>query len=876
MTSIASAGRDVELLRALADRIEQHDPGAFNNLGVLYFSKGLVSDAVEAFLRALALDPRMRTAARNLEIAASEPGACDGPLALLDKALERNPDDTDVARQRARLLRLIGRGAEAISALDALIADDADDAVSLFERGLIEQRAGDLRRAQRWFERASNASPDDPIPRLHLAEVLYHRGQNEQSLATLDALLESAPGMADAHLLRGFVLGDMGRHEAGLAAAEQAASINPALAALQPNLSLDALPGAGGSASDAPGVMLSVEPGSGMARYGLGLAFRQRGYFAEARREFERSIAYGEDARLSTHAIAELDLIAGQHDRARDAYDRLLAELPDEARYWNERGVALHQAGELDGAAESYRRALQIDPRYAIAYNNLGVALADAGEAAAAREALLRASEIDIALVCARLNLARWYARNRNPLAALGLLRELVAFHPTNGDVWHAMGLALGDLHRPAEAREAFVRAIEHQPDHAEARYALADVLHALGDADGAMRETQHALGLASMRGHSRLLVSIDLQRECPDAAGRLDLLALGSGVPLAGTRVDIESVAELLPEQVRAPAPPHAAAGSLAALAADCDSADTFAARGLHGEARERYQQVRMALGAPPPEDDTGSGEIWTRAATGEARSQCLLGAGAAALPLLRMLGAGSPRDPEILALFACASASASCGGDSLADDARTAMLRLLRLESSSAALLHFVGDAAVAIDDEPLALGFFRRALALDPSRPSPRVAIAAVLRRRGDLLAARLELVAALAVNPSWGDAVLELARVHRDADRPLDALGVLTRYLGNNATHIDGLVLLSEILMMLDHDADARIATSRVLRHAADHSGALWFEGLLLARQGRLRDAAVRWRRVVDKEAPDEFTARATTALAETPEALRLAS
>jgi len=41
MTSVAPDARDVELLRAMAHRIDQQDPGAFNNLGVLYFSKAL-------------------------------------------------------------------------------------------------------------------------------------------------------------------------------------------------------------------------------------------------------------------------------------------------------------------------------------------------------------------------------------------------------------------------------------------------------------------------------------------------------------------------------------------------------------------------------------------------------------------------------------------------------------------------------------------------------------------------------------------------------------------------------------------------------------------------------------------------------------------
>lgn len=856
MTATAPAGRDVELLRALSDRIEQHDPGAFNNLGVLYFSKGLLTDAVEAFLRALSLDPRMRTAGRNLEIAAAEPGACDAHLAALDTRLAGNPDDTDAQRQRARLLRLIGRHRDAIQALEALIAADPDDANALFERGLIEQRNGDLRRAQRWLERAVSAAPTDHVPRLHLAEVLYHRGQNEQSLDALDALLEIEPNAAEAHLLRGFVLGDMGHHEAGLAAARHAATINPALQTAQSDLSLDAVGIAAASAAASANGVLGIEPGGGLARYSLGLAFRQRGYFDEGRREFVRALEQGEDARLVRHAIAELDLIAGQHEAARDGYEGLLAENDGLARHWNEYGVALHQAGMLEPAADSYRRALRIDPRYALAYNNLGVALSDGGEASAAKEALGRAAELDSSLVPARLNLARWHAGHRDPLAALGILRELVAFHPANADAWHEMGLVLGDLHRPSDARDAFVRAIEARGDHAEARYALAEVLNVLGDTDGALRETQHALGLSSMRTQSRLTVVIDLQAECPEAVGAIDLLSLSGGTPLVGFTVDDSTVADLLPESVAA-----VESATTPSWIADCESADAFASSGLHGEALERYRRAREALSVADAQD---RGEPWQRAAKGEARSLCLLGNGHEALSLMRALGAVAPRDGEILALFACSAASASRRGEDTADPARTAMLRVLRLEVPSAALLHFTGDAAVLIGDESLALAFYRRALALDPTRPSPRVAIARLLRQRGDLLAARLELVAALAVIPSLADAILELARVHRDAKRPSDALGVLTRFLADHPTDIDGLVLLAETLVSLERDDDARVAVARVLRHAPDDAGGLWWDGELHARRGRTRDAIERWRRIPSDDA-SEFGARAAGAL-----------
>ena len=60
---------DLSALRSFARRIDPADAGAHNNLGVLYYHKGLIPEAVAAFQRALELDSRMSIAQANLEIA---------------------------------------------------------------------------------------------------------------------------------------------------------------------------------------------------------------------------------------------------------------------------------------------------------------------------------------------------------------------------------------------------------------------------------------------------------------------------------------------------------------------------------------------------------------------------------------------------------------------------------------------------------------------------------------------------------------------------------------------------------------------------------------------------------------------------------------
>jgi len=66
--------RDRAVLRGFSARVDPADAGAHNNLGVLYFNKGMLDEAVAAFTRALSIDPRMATAERNLHIAWRETG----------------------------------------------------------------------------------------------------------------------------------------------------------------------------------------------------------------------------------------------------------------------------------------------------------------------------------------------------------------------------------------------------------------------------------------------------------------------------------------------------------------------------------------------------------------------------------------------------------------------------------------------------------------------------------------------------------------------------------------------------------------------------------------------------------------------------------
>src|SRR5437773_1043304 len=194
-----------------------------------------------------------------------------------------------------------------------------------------------------------------------------------------------------------FVLGDLGRHQDARVASKRAIQLNPPLARAQTNLSLERYTAE--RKSQERRQRLAPEPqvveGNELAHYNLGLAFRQKGYYNEALKEYRLALERGEDRRLTLQAMAELHLLKRDLAAALELYDTLLREVPDSPKLWNERGVVLHQAGRPEAALASYRPAVAGDTDHAGAHYNLSFTLSNLAGFDGGLPATKRALELD-------------------------------------------------------------------------------------------------------------------------------------------------------------------------------------------------------------------------------------------------------------------------------------------------------------------------------------------------------------------------------------------------------------------------------------------------------------------------------------------------
>jgi tetratricopeptide (TPR) repeat protein len=647
--------------------------------------------------------------------------------------------------------------------------------------------------------------------------------------------IELNPENPDALYLIGFILGDLGRSEEAAEANRRAVMLNPTLVRAQANLSLQTY-----RHEVTPSHQQRTPAG---AHITLGRALRQKGYFQEALKEYEKAIEGGEANAEVLQAMLELYLLQRDTGAAIATADRFAREFSPTAKTWNGRGVALQLEGRHAEAEESYNRALEIDSSYPYAQNNIGVLIWHKSDTKNAINAFRRALQAPSPPVEARLNLALGLFRRKHIDLSLEAYRQVLSLAPEHPVAWNGIGLILVELEKYSDARNAFARAIQANPDFAEAHYNLSFTLSNLGDFSSALRETKRALSLDPMYTPQKLELAIELPHE---------EIRLTVAPPITETDESVDHVEDFhfdpaILEALFAVKPARAeqvtedpmagfnlardfitkglydrAQGEIArVLARGGDkivglvlAGDGFAAQGLHGEALERY---RRALETEPTNPF---------ARQGTARSLLALGRAEEARPYAEALVEAGSTDVNLLLLAAEARvASLDKAG------AREILVSLEQNQGRNANVLKRVGDLYAALGDSNEAIGAYRGSLAIDERQVETRVALGKLLAQAGDDTAAIRELESVLVTAPNHDAAVVELVGPYRRTGRSRSALPRVVALVRRDVYHFPALIALGEILIDLARESDALNAFERVLRFDPNHSEALRYYRLM---------------------------------------------
>jgi protein O-GlcNAc transferase len=334
--------------------------------------QGQAEQAMQAFRRAVELDPGNLGARINLGFVLNGREEFAEAKAVLQQAVELDPTNDDALYLLGTAELALDDEAAAMTSFRRALAVRPDFEPCRRDLCLILVRRGEHDAARR--QAALGIEADPRAVELHTIMGDLHRqaGELDQAVASFRTAQLLLPTAAHVHASLGEALQERGNLPEALACYQRALQLDPKLAVAMLNMGL--LLHRQGDLTEAVKIYrdaLAVAPDHIEVLSNLGSALTGLQRLPEACEVLNKAIRLAPD-----HVGAHINLgIAlwerSELDAALTSYRRALALRPDHAAAHGNLATVLQALGEHDAAIASYRSALSIEPDFADAQNNL-------------------------------------------------------------------------------------------------------------------------------------------------------------------------------------------------------------------------------------------------------------------------------------------------------------------------------------------------------------------------------------------------------------------------------------------------------------------------------------------------------------------------
>lgn len=399
-------------------------------LGRKRLNAGQSRGALEAWTRVLASEPEHRAALLGVARANHELGQLEPALAVLERLLKLDPDQSEAYYRRANVI--FDRDGAWKVAPD--LEREVDTAEGVFHRALVRQRARSFRGALDDYAEVLRRRPDYDAVYNNRGNLRADLGDYRGSLEDLSEAVRRYSS-AEALLNRASVLAKLGRAEEALADAEAA---------------------------------LEVDPKNVRAHCARAGAFRDLGRLDEAQEAVERGRALGPRSERVLIETALLRTARGEIKEAESIYEGLLEAYPGHALALNNLAALYMDHGQVERAEPLLRELLAAQPHDATALANLAAMLLSRGQVGEAVALSKRATEAAPEKLGLGLTYAAALIRAKEHDLALLEVKRLLNSDPELARAHYIRGKALREKGQGPAALAAYERALELNPDSTE------------------------------------------------------------------------------------------------------------------------------------------------------------------------------------------------------------------------------------------------------------------------------------------------------------------------------------------------------------------------------------------------------------------------
>jgi tetratricopeptide (TPR) repeat protein len=334
----------------------------------------------------------------------------------------------------------------------------------------------DLVHAAEVLTDAMKAHPDSVPLKQAMLVVLVKEHKHEDAIALMKSILEKHPDDLDlkVSLLQLLVLSDH---------VEEAKTLGPQLLTARPHdpqvLFLNGLIrhtlGDNEGARKLLEEAVVLEPDFANMRYELGNTLVLLKQWQEAREQLEKALELGADEPEVHFALGRALHGLGDEERSRQEIAKYqdmkqVGEQKLEAAEAVAQGDIELENGKPSEAVAHYREAIEGEPQIADYRYKLAIAFHRSGDTAAEQKALEEAIAVDPRLPGAQNALGYLLSRNGDPRGAAAHFRAATQAAPSWSEAWINLAAELAVTAHFSEARQAVARALELDPENAQAK----------------------------------------------------------------------------------------------------------------------------------------------------------------------------------------------------------------------------------------------------------------------------------------------------------------------------------------------------------------------------------------------------------------------
>ncbi|WP_151118917.1 O-linked N-acetylglucosamine transferase family protein [Hypericibacter adhaerens] len=362
--------------------------------------------------------------------------------------------------------------------------------LALLQEGLARHQAGRLDEAIELYQRVLKERPTQPDA-LHLSGVIHHqRGDSKMAVKLIRKALKGDPSNANALVNLGAALTALERWE---------------------------------EAGDVLQEAVSRLPNSAEAQGNLGAAHERAGRLSDAASSYRRASELNPANPQYLRRWADSAYNIGVWQEAATAFDRYLQMVPGDTDARNNMGLALQELRRTDQAIEALQRSLADQPDNAMIHANLGNALGQAGRLVEAEIHFRRSVELAPDDWRMQINLVNLLWELGRIDEAFARIEKVIATRPDDAQLLQQTATRLTGVRHYERAEQLLKRAIEIDPNLAEAYNGLGNIAALRFDYAGSIGQYSKAIELKPdhLLAHLNLCMALLKLRRFDEAAIR-------------------------------------------------------------------------------------------------------------------------------------------------------------------------------------------------------------------------------------------------------------------------------------------------------------------------------------------------------------------